>query len=258
MPTSPKGWLEWMQAGDLEESTITLRAGHFNAFARHVDPLTATTADIAGYLATERWATETRRSHKATLRSFYKWARRTGLIAVDPTEDLHAIKPSRGMPKPIPEPALAQALRAADRQQTLMLTLGAYAGLRKTEMRLLRADAVTDLGLIIRGKGGVERRVPIHDRLRPLLSGADGWMFPSPRIPDQAMCGSHFEDRILQVLPTPYTAHCLRHRFATSLLRSGVNIRVVQKLLGHAKLETTALYLAVIDDELDDAIRAVA
>lgn len=260
MSTSPKGlWVEWLQAGDVASSTIRLRSYAFDAYARTVEnPLAATPSEVAAYLSNPQWSTETRRSRKATLRSFYKFARKAGLLEVDPTEDLHPIRASKSLPKPVPEDALALALRNATPEQRLMLMLGAYAGLRRNEIRTFHSDAVTDVGLVICGKGDVQRRIPIHERLRPLLQDVHGWAFPSPVKLGEPVGVTYIEDRMLEVLPRPYTAHCLRHRFATTLLRAGVNVRIVQRLMGHAKLETTALYLQVIDDELDDAIGRVA
>ena len=110
----------------------------------------------------------------------------------------------------------------------------------------------------MRGKGGKVRRVPIHPRLAAALVGLDGWAFPSPRRPGRPVTADYVADRLEQVLPKGYTAHNLRHRFATMAYRGSHDLRAVQQLLGHSDPGTTARYTLVGDDELTAAVLAVA
>ena len=203
-------------------------------------------------------ATETRRSRKSALVSFYRWAYRTGRVAHDPTTDLHRIRPAQPLPRPISELDLARAFRLADHETATMLALGAYAGLRRSEIAKMHADWITDAGLFVLGKGNKTRRVPIHPVLRPYLAGMDGWAFPSPRRAGAHVGDSYVMDRLGEVLPTGVTPHCLRHRFATVTYRACHDITVVQRLLGHANLATTMRYVALVDDDLDAALALVA
>ena len=259
MPTSPWGaWLGWLAAGDTAAATIQLRRAQITQFAKTVDLLSATEQDVTAFLSRPGLATETRRSRKAALSSFYGWAYRTGLIDVDPTAMLHRIKAARHIPRPIAEADLARAFSLADEETALMLALGAYAGLRRGEITRFHSDCVTAFGLIITGKGDRTRRIPIHPILRPYLDRVDGWAFPSPRIPGQPVTHTYIEDRLHLVLPDGVTPHALRHRFATATYAACRDITVVQRLLGHANVATTMSYVALVDDDLDAAVALVA
>jgi len=90
--------------------------------------------------------------------------------------------------------------------------------------------------------------VPIGDDLAAAIAGADEWLFPgdedghlSPRWVGKLMAGA---------LPDHWTAHTLRHRFATRAYRGSRNLRAVQTLLGHSSVATTERYTAVDDAEV--------
>jgi hypothetical protein len=102
--------------------------------------------------------------------------------------------------------------------------------------------------------GGVA--VPIGDDLAAAIAAdnADGYLFPgdedghlSPRWVGKLMAGA---------LPDHWTAHTLRHRFATRAYRGSRNLRAVQTLLGHSSVATTERYTAVDDDEIRAAMMA--
>jgi integrase len=102
--------------------------------------------------------------------------------------------------------------------------------------------------LVVHGKGGKERIVPISDHLAYIIRGLDGWLFPNG-------AGGHLTaDRvgrpIARALPGDWTAHTLRHRYATRAFRDSRNLRAVQTLLGHSSLITTECYIAIEDDEV--------
>jgi integrase len=139
-----------------------------------------------------------------------------------------------------------------------MLLLGAYAGLRRSEIARVNASDVDGEVLEVLGKGRKVRRIPIHDRLAPHLRHLDGWAFPSTRLPGKPVGPTYVRDRLADVLPDPWTPHSLRHRFATVTYRACRDITVVQRLLGHAKLEQTMGYVLVDQDDLRAAVRAVA
>lgn len=260
MSTSPvSAWLGWLAAGDTATSSLKLRRSQLEHFATSVsDLLSVREPDIVAWLSQPNLATETRRSRKSALTSFYRWAYRTGRIDHDPTAELHRVKAAQALPRPIPEPDLERAFRIATGEQELMLALGGFAGLRRSEIAAFHSDSITDLGLIVKGKGGKTRRIPIHHRLRPLLERVDGYAFPSPRIAGTHVGDTYIEHRLGEVLPDGFTPHTLRHRFATVTYRACRDITVVQRLMGHANVATTMRYVALVDDDLDAAIAAVA
>jgi len=251
------GWLSWLASGSTAASTIRQRRYTIEAFARGHDLTVATTQDVEQYLGDARRGPEGRKTVLATLRGFYRWGILHGYLTTDPTSFARGIRVPPGVPKPTPEGILSRALMRSDVQTRFMLTLGAYAGLRRSEIAGLHSDDVTGAGLRITGKGGRVRMVPIHPNLQPYL-GFTGWAFPSPvRLglhagPDYV--ASHVED----ALGGGWTTHSLRHRFATQSYRATHDLRSVQQLLGHTSPTTTARYVLVDEDALAAAVLAVA
>ena len=139
------------------------------------------------------------------------------------------------------------------------LTAAYGAGLRISEACRLRVEDIdSKRGLIhVRlGKGRKDRYVMLSERLLALLRGywvqarpAGGWLFPGRRPGTQLT-----PDAVRKALKTAVaavklkkrvTAHVLRHSFATHLLETGTDIRVIQVLLGHASIRTAAHYAQV-------------
>lgn len=258
--TDPIGaWCAWYTAGGASTGTLRVRRNHLRRLARQVDPLEARTSDLVTFLGTyAEQAPESRKSALMSLRSFYRWALEHGYRADDPTRGLRPVKTPAGVPRPIPDELLEEALARADAETRLMLLLGGWAGLRRAEIAQVHADDVTPFGLVVRGKGGKVRRVPIHPRLRPELAAVAGWAFPSSRRPGQPVGPDYVADRLEHVLPKGFTAHNLRHRFATMAYRGSHDLRAVQQLLGHSDPGTTARYTLVGQDELQAAVLSVA
>ena len=251
-------FLAWLRGGNLAPSTLRLRRYTLGAFARRHAFATATTADVQCFLDDLPGGPWSRASHLAALRKFYRWAVLAGRLHHDPTLLVHAIHVPPGLPRPLPEHALAAAFAVADQPTTFALLLGSYAGLRRAEIAALHSADVSDTHLTIRGKGGVTRRVPVHPRLRPHLAFT-GWAFPSPRLSGRHVHADTIAAMVTAVLGEPWTCHQLRHLYATRIyLASGHDILVTQRLLGHSSPSTTQRYVATgMDDDLA-AVLAVA
>ena len=138
-------------------------------------------------------------------------------------------------------------------QKTAMLLMYA-CGLRITEAATLEVTAIDGIIGFIRviGKGNKERQVPLPQpvlaELRSLWKTHRDkrWLFPSPRqegpISRYALWLTFKQAVRAAGITRRITPHSLRHSYATRLLESGVDIRVVQILLGHARIGTTAIY----------------
>ena len=142
----------------------------------------------------------------------------------------------------------------------MALTLAYAAGLRVSEAARLKVGDIDSKRGIIRvehGKGGKDRQVMLSDRLLGLLRSyyrrADPkpavWMFPG-RAEGQPISAEVLHHacaiaREVANLDKHVTPHTLRHSFATHLLEAGTDIRIIQVLLGHSNLTTTALYTQV-------------
>ncbi len=125
--------------------------------------------------------------------------------------------------------------------------------------------------LIVRGKGGKERLVPLNDAARNAMkdylalrkaAGADDskWLFPSFGESGH-LSRQHFA-RDLKALAAAagldhrkVSPHVLRHAFASHLLQNGADLRVVQTLLGHADISTTQIYTHVLEERLKGLVR---
>lgn len=251
-----EAWLTWMASGSTALSTIRQRRYILGSFAREHVLTEATEADIEEYLGRPQRGPEARKSVLATLRSFYRWALARGIVDHDPTLLARSVRVPPGIPRPVPEAVLARAFAKADAETRLMLTLGAYGGLRLSEIAAVHSRDVGETGLRVLGKGAKVRRVPIHPLLAPQLD-FDGWAFPSPMDPEHHVSRDYVSERVEEVLGG-YTTHSLRHRAATQWYRGTKDLRAVQMLLGHASPTTTARYVLVDEDALVATVNAVA
>ena len=253
------GWLDWLEARGASRGTVRVRRSHLVRFAATVDPLDATTGDVVHFLrSVGRLGPESRKSIVSSLRSFFAWAIASEYVDSDPTRGLGSIRVPPAVPRPIHDADLRQAFCQADEETTLMLLLGCYAGLRRAEIAGVHERDVDRLALVVAGKGGRVRRVPIHPMLAGRLSRVRGWAFPSPVRPGEHVSPDYVSTRLERVLPEPWTPHSLRHYFATKAYQGTHDLRAVQELLGHSNPQTTARYTLIGDDALTAAVRAVA
>jgi len=231
----------------------------------------ASRAEVLGYLAANvRQGLSPRSSARrlSTLRRFYRYLLREGLIQDDPTSDVRSPSLGRPLPKAITEASVEKLLAAPPnttlgvRDRAMLETMYA-SGLRVSELVALALNEL-DLttGLVrVTGKGGKERIVPLGDEAtgrlgeylqtaRPSLLGEhkSGAVFLTRR--GQPMTRQAFWQLIkrysaLAGIDSSLSPHSLRHAFATHLLNHGADLRSVQMLLGHADLSTTQIYTHV-------------
>jgi integrase/recombinase XerD len=214
----------------------------------------------------------------AALRRFFAFLADEGLRVDDPSAALPRPGTARSLPKVLSTGdvdalfaviAVRQARVPAD---PLDLRLAALiellygSGLRATELVSLPRNAVASDRpyLILKGKGGRERLVPISDRARVAVAAwrehvATGrlWLFPSGK-------GHLSRVRLYQLVralaaeagipPDRVSPHVLRHAFATHLLEGGADLRALQAMLGHADIATTEIYTHVDSRRLVDLV----
>lgn len=255
-------WREWLQATNHSRQTVRLRTHQLRRFSdAHRRGYLVGAEDVARYLARPDWSTETKRSTLAALRSFYGWAQASGLVDVDPSRLIGAIRPSTHPPRPAPETVVREALAIPDGRVRLMLLLAARQGLRRGEIsRVHSRDLVPDLlgwSLVVHGKGGKDRVVPLADDVaRELQLRPGGWAFPG-RI-DGHLSADYVGKLMAAHLRSEWTAHTLRHRFATVAYAGTRDLLAVQELMGHARPETTRAYIRLPQDSLRAAVDAAA
>jgi integrase/recombinase XerC len=220
-------------------------------------PWDVTTDQMLAWLGAQVWATETRRSYRAALCSFYRWAHISGRMASNPAALLPPIKPPVRLPRPTPEGVLAAALLAATPRVQLMVLLAAREGLRRSEIAQVHSrDLEHDLtgwSLHVHGKGSKDRLVPLSEQVWTLLSGAPaGFLFPGAI--DGHLSPAYVGKLVSRVLGVGWSAHTLRHRFATVAYAGERDLLAVQMLLGHSKPETTRLYVLIPNASLRAAV----
>lgn len=256
-------WVAYLLATGVPQTTITLRRQHLQHVARRIgtEPYSLTFDRLVEWLASRRWAPNTRRSYRSSLRAFYSWAQSTGRTDRSPAHLLPPVRVPRPKPRPTPEAAYRHALAVADARTRRAILLAGQCGLRRGEIARVRPEDVEDdaHGYLLRvvGKGGHVRLVPLTDELAEELRSIDAtWAFPSSR--GGHLTPHHLGKLVSRCLPGKLTTHTLRHRAATVAYAATHDLRAVQELLGHAKPETTAIYTQVPDDAVRAAMVAAA
>jgi integrase/recombinase XerD len=233
------------------------RVKNFAAFLGR-SPDTASFEDVRRYqlhLAASGVGVPTLNQTVATLRFFFKVTLKRHEI-VEHTTFIHE---PRKLPVVLSPEEVARLLNAAPGLKYKAALSVAYgAGLRAAEVISLKVGDIDSKRMVIRveqGKGRKDRNVMLSASLLELLRAwwrtarPRGWLFPG-RDPAQPMTtrqlnrACHAAAQMAEI-DKRVSLHTLRHSFATHLLEQNVDVRVIQVLLGHAKLDTTALYTRV-------------
>jgi len=138
----------------------------------------------------------------------------------------------------------------------LMVETALKTGLRRAELSNLEVrDCHTDFIVIRHGKGDKDRVVPLLPALATRLSSFTRDMSPNNKVFNlKPGTISNKIKRFAKKAGIDFHAHMTRHKFACDLLNRGANLRQVQELLGHSRIDTTQVYLSVTDDGLREAI----
>lgn len=223
-----------------------------------INPLVADPEKITLWLADRPTAT-TRHSYCRSLVAFYKWMVLTDRRVDDPMIKVPRPKTPKGEPRPISayqlEVVWNSRLRATTRTKILF---AAGAGLRRHEIAKIHGQQFNfDEGTMrVTGKGGRVDIIPVHPVLldHARLYPGNSYWFPSGsgHVTDESV--GTVISRAFRKNGFDVTAHQLRHYFATSMLAADVDIRIVQTLMRHENLSTTARYVRVTLSQQRDAI----
>lgn len=238
-----------------------------NNLAGQYDLSTVSSQELGTYLNNPTWSPNTRTTAFTALKKFFWWMEKVGKHRTDnPMDLISRPKPKRGLPRPVPEDFLESARKkASTARELLMFNLGSLQGLRRAEIATLRIqdiDLDRDL-LVVKGKGGKVRELPIHASIRAdlerVVRGATSdYVFESPNKPGYPLTPTTVGRKMSKLMDKKYTTHQLRHRFATAVYKSsGNDIRVTQELLGHASVATTQIYTAVSKESMRTAVSGV-
>jgi integrase/recombinase XerD len=266
-------------------------SAHLRAASRTI--ANATTDDLRGFLVSlsERGFKASSLARRlSAVRQLYRFLFAEGRRSDDPAAVLEGPKRERALPKVLSikdvdtllkqawahsekkNQPLAQRLRAA---RLLCLLEVVYAtGMRVSELMALPASAARrdQRMLVVRGKGGKERLVPLNTQAKRAMSeylelraanerdSLSKWLFPSFGAQGH-LTRQHFARELKSlgqacgIQPGRLSPHVLRHAFASHLLHNGADLRVVQTLLGHADISTTQIYTHVLEERLKALVR---
>jgi integrase/recombinase XerD len=284
-------------------------ANTLDAYSRDLDDLTsylgtrnrtvssAATADLRAYLAAladRGFAASSVARRLSAIRQLYRCLFAEGYLKDDPAAVIEGPKRGRPLPKVLSVAEVDRLIEAARQavdagtatglarlralRLLCLLELLYASGLRISELIALPASAARrdDHMLIVRGKGGKERLVPLNDAAKSAMrdyaaaftqwsrddssTSQTKWLFPS--FGEDGHLTRQHAARELKVLaiaaglrPEQVSPHVLRHAFASHLLNNGADLRVVQTLLGHADISTTQIYAHVPDERLKSLVR---
>jgi len=207
---------------------------------------------------------------RSTLRQFYLFLLREGVRTDDPTSQLDGPRLPQPLPKLLAEAEVDALLQAAAHKpgRSGLLARAAleilYAtGMRVSELLSLPRAALSrdSQAMIIKGKGGKERMVPLSAQAKlaaALLTESkiiSRWLFPG-RDPKHALTRQAFFLLLKQVAfeagidPARVSPHVLRHSFASHMLARGADLRSLQIMLGHADISTVQIYTHVQTERL--------
>lgn len=245
----------------------------------------ATPDDLKAYLASlesEGFTARTAARRLSCLRQFYRHLFAEGQRGDDPTARLASPRQGRPLPKVLSETEVKALIDAAGRAKgpkglrlQALIELLYATGLRVSELVALPEAAVArdPAVLVVQGKGGRERLVPLSEPARQAIAAyravratflprgrESRWLFPSRG------AGGHLTRQQVGLLlkelaqiagidPKRLSPHVLRHAFASHLLEGGADLRVVQTMLGHADISTTQIYTHVAKARLKSLVQ---
>jgi integrase/recombinase XerD len=218
--------------------------------------------------------------HLVTLRNFFRFALREGMIPADPAEHLQSPKIRSRLPKFLSVEEVDRLMAQPDTKtpgglrDKAMLELLYATGMRVSEMLSLKlGDISFDMGYLnCVGKRNKERMVPAgrealgaveqylrHGRAKLLKKKTSPYLFVNRmggrlgRMGFWKILAAYGRKAKIRIRLSP---HKLRHSFATHLLERGADLRSVQRMLGHADIATTQIYTHVVQERLKQVYKA--
>lgn len=256
----------------------------------------ATTAQIQDYLKNlsekanakssdnSKIAVRTIARRLSALRQFYRFLISEGIREDEPTSTIESPKQGRTLPKTLTEDEVTRLITTAGskdnaegKRLVCLLEMLYATGLRVSELVGLPLSAIGDNKecLIVKGKGGRERMVPLSPPAQEALkiyletrekhlgnekTKTEKWMFPSKTSGSGHLTRQRFAQLLkdlakdAEIEEGRVSPHVLRHAFATHLLNNGADLRSVQKMLGHADIATTQIYTHILSESAKKTI----
>lgn len=261
------------------QQDLNMFAGFLESIGR-TDITTISKEDVRRFLS-EKAKTNgavARARKLSSIKSFFKYLGHEGISEANPVSDIEAPKLPEKEPTYLTQTEYQNLIASVKREATpfylardlavVVLLLG--TGIRLSELVGLTLDRVSldgsDKSIKVRGKGNKERIIPLTKEVAATLAL---YLKQRPEVASEHLfisrLGYEMHARSVYGLVKKYlkaagikktkaAVHSLRHTFGTSLMNNGVNIVVIQELLGHKKLETTRRYLHINNVDLRNAV----
>ena len=278
---------------DAAENTLLSYARDLDRFAEWLTDkglhfASASQGDVENYLIAceaEGLAKSTRARRLSAIKQLYRFAFEEGWRADNPAIQIKGPGRAQRLPKTLSIEEVDRLLDAARNspketlRNTCLMELLYATGMRVTELVSLPVAATRGdpRMLLVKGKGGKERLVPLSPPARAALTEylaqrdadeeatrKDGKPLSKFLFPSRGKSGHLTRHRFFGLIkefavrggvsPAKVTPHTLRHAFATHLLEGGADLRAIQTMLGHADVATTEIYTHVLDARLKDLV----
>ncbi len=234
--------------------------------------------EYINFLTRARGNSPSSRARKiAALKSFYKYVcNKAKLIDTNPTAELESVKIHKQLPKHFTLEDSISLLSEIDgdnaERDYCIFTLFLNCGLRLAELVGINITDIQKDKLTVIGKGGKERTIylneacinalevylPIRNKMKPTASDRNALFLSNRNKRISRRTVQYSVEKYVKRIgldPHKYTTHKLRHTAATLMHESGVDIRVLQEILGHKQLSTTEIYTHVSNDRMRDAVK---
>jgi len=232
--------------------------------------ITANVRDYQYHMTAMQWRTNTVRRRLTELNRFGGWLVERGYLKASPMTGVAIPRKERRLPRVLDWGRVERAVTGErDQRARAILALLGYGGLRRGEV--VRADvgnyAPASQNLHVRGKGNRDRVVPLHGAA---VQALDAYLVTRRGVgPDEPLFVHRGHRISAKVVVTAVEhagtrvgvklhPHLFRHTFATELLNQGVDLRAIQKLLGHESLATTEIYTHVSTERQRAAVARLA
>ncbi|MEJ1087069.1 tyrosine-type recombinase/integrase [Microbacterium sp. Mu-80] len=248
---------DYQRAQRLAATTIRNRRSILTALARRSGRLVELDVfTLRRHFARDDVKASTMRTERGAILAFFTFLQSEGLREDNPALRLPKVEVPKGEPRPFTAEQVDAMLTSGAYQRTrAMILVGYYQGFRVSSIARVHGQDIDLLSNTIRtvGKGGKERRLPLHPVIAELAERMpkDGYWFPARKDPSRPMRSSSVTDLITKaklragILDPLLTPHSLRHAFGTDLVEAEVDIRIVQELMMHESLSTTQIYTRV-------------
>jgi site-specific recombinase XerD len=224
---------------------------------------------------TRKWTTNTFHVYHKSLMVFFRWCKENGYILTNPIEHIPLPKLEKRLPKKLTKQEAFILLEIIDnyphqnsflryRNYAIFATF-IYAGLRKSELLNIKyADIdIENLTIFVRqGKGAKDRIIPICQALKVILLKyimvrqklhitCPSFFTSSVQNSGLTVLGlKYFHNNLRRAFGSNFTIHQLRHTFATLMIEGGCDIYSLSKMMGHAQITTTTIYLSASVEHL--------